>query len=553
MILGGLRFNQQHAFEDLIDLSRPPMTASSARTFFSRLSGAASAIICCAFSVFVLLLCVVAGVHYKSLVEDDFYRQTENVAQLLMTDFDSDVAIADAILSRVAAEIPQDAITRGDERELHRFLAGYMPQPSMVGPAILDRNGTLIASASTDAVPHVSLRDRNTFRIHAESPNQNTLYIGTPMRGLLVDEPIIQFSRPLRDETGAFHGVVTISYRLSHFVRLYEKLKLSSRGFAGLAGKDGVVRIRSFNGSIGYGDEVPRVAVAYSRVVAGESMGTFHARTGPDDVARIGTFVTSQTTPFYVTVAYDEDYLRARYAGFLYVLALCWLALTGGIVAAAYFLKRLATVKRQAQLEIVNTAIAERQNISADMHDSIGASLAALLASLTTGTMKAADIRTKVGEVLLELRLLVDSSERVDGDIGLLLSNVRHRMGGGIELAGIAFDWEVDDLRPVEQLTVQDALAIKLVLMEALSNVLHHSKATRAKLAARYDANGSAIVIVVSDDGRGFDKSTVTAGQGLSNMRKRAAGISTGAMISIDSAPGRGTTVRLAVTVPRPA
>lgn len=527
------------------------MSPRKARILSGRLSSASSAIICGTFSAFVLLLCVAAGVHFKSLIEQEFYRQTETVAQVLLADFEDDVGAADAILTRVAADIPKDAVSHANEPALHRLLAGYTPQPSMVGPAILDRNGTLIASASTDKVPPMSLKDRNTFRIHADSPNENILYIGTPMRGAMVDEWIIQFSRPLRDETGAFYGVVIISYRLSHFVRLYEKLKLSDRGFAALTGKDGVVRIRTFNGDIGHGDEVPRVAVAYSRVVAGENMGTFYTRTGPDDVLRIGTFVASPITPFYVTVAYDDDYLRARYIGFLYALALCWLALTVGIVAAAYFIQRLETVKRQAQLEIVNSAIVERQNISADMHDSIGASLAALLASLATGNVQAADVRRKVGEVLMELRFLVDSSEPIDGDIGLLLGNVRHRMGSGIELAGITFDWQVGDLPPIEGLTARDTLAVKLVLMEAFSNVLHHSKATAAKLAARYDADASAIVISVSDNGRGFNEATTTAGRGLSNMRKRVATVSTGATIEIDSSPGQGTTVRMTLKVPR--
>jgi signal transduction histidine kinase len=36
-------------------------------------------------------------------------------------------------------------------------------------------------------------------------------------------------------------------------------------------------------------------------------------------------------------------------------------------------------------------------------------------------------------------------------------------------------------------------------------------------------------------------------------MRKRVASISTGATLAIDSSPGRGTTVRIELKVPRPA
>jgi signal transduction histidine kinase len=69
-------------------------------------------------------------------------------------------------------------------------------------------------------------------------------------------------------------------------------------------------------------------------------------------------------------------------------------------------------------------------------------------------------------------------------------------------------------------------------------------------LTAKYDQQASAIFISVQDDGCGFDPVDAGAGRGLSNMRKRIAGISTGGAIFIASSPGRGTTVRLELKVP---
>jgi signal transduction histidine kinase len=152
----------------------------------------------------------------------------------------------------------------------------------------------------------------------------------------------------------------------------------------------------------------------------------------------------------------------------------------------------------------------------------------------------------------MELRFLADSTETED-DINLLLSNVRHRMGSSIELVGIDLRWQAGELPNVPGLTPRDALAIKLILMEALSNVLHHSKAKIATVSARYDEQASVISISIADDGRGFDPSSSPGGRGLSNMRRRGAGISTGATIAIDSSPGRGTTVRIELKGPRPA
>jgi signal transduction histidine kinase len=221
------------------------------------------------------------------------------------------------------------------------------------------------------------------------------------------------------------------------------------------------------------------------------------------------------------------------------------------MIAATTFVHRLEKLNQQTQLEIINSAVAERQKISGDMHDSIGASLAALLAYFTTENVNIADVKRRIGEVLMELRFLVDSAETDDdGDINLLLSNVRHRMGSGIELAGIDLHWQAVKLPEIRGLTARDALAIKLILMETLSNVLHHSKASTATLTAGYDPQASAMLISVADDGCGFDPADAGAGRGLSNMRRRTRGISTGGAIFIDSLPRRGTTVRLELRVP---
>jgi two-component sensor histidine kinase len=517
------------------------------RNNFGPLSKISMILVCAGFSAIVLALCVVSGAHFKRGIEQEAYRETENTAQILLAAFDEDAANADAILRRLAIQIREQDLTATPEPQLHRMLAQYALQPMMIGPAVFDREGMLIANALSETAPKVSLADRNIFRWQAEHPNESQLYISAPTLGSVTNEWSIQFSRP----TGSFAGIVLLSYRLSHFIELYEKLKLSDRGLAGLTGKDGVVRIRTLNGVIGYGSTMPRMPLVYNRILAGETNGTFYGRGGPDGATRIGSFVMSQSTPFYVTVGYDEEYLKSRYMGFFYVLGLCWLVLTAAMIAATAFIRNLEKISQRTRLEVINSAVEERQKISADMHDSIGASLATLLASMTTENIGMADIKRRVGEILMELRFLVDSAEPDGGDLNAILSNVRHRMGGGIELAGITLRWQAGTLPEIPGLTARDALTIKLILMEALSNVLHHSKAKTAAVTARYDAQASAVFIAVEDDGVGFIAANATAaGRGISNMRKRTASISTGGRIAIDSSPRGGSRISLELTVP---
>ena len=47
----------------------------------------------------------------------------------------------------------------------------------------------------------------------------------------------------------------------------------------------------------------------------------------------------------------------------------------------------------------------------------------------------------------------------------------------------------------------------------------------------------------INDNGVGFDESTVRAGNGLKNLRRRAADL--GALLQIEGRPGRGTSITL--------
>jgi signal transduction histidine kinase len=514
-----------------------------------RFSRSSMLLVCAGFSALVLGLCVLAGEEFKDRAERDLYRDTGNIAQMLMGSFEEAAANLDAVLGQLTEQMRGVDISGANEATLRQLLTRYALRETVIGPAIIDRDGTLVASARVSPVPKISLKDRNIFRVHAENPNDNGVYISVPTRGDLTNEWSIQFSRPLRDGDGAFNGVVVASYRLSHFNDVYEKLKLSDHGIASLTGKDGLVRIRSLSGAIGYGAAIPRMARVYERVLAGEKRGTFFGVSSADNIARIGTFVVSETTPFYVVVGYEDEYLRNQYIGIYWILALCWFVLTAAMVASVLVIQRLENASQLTRLEVVKSAMEERQKISADMHDSIGASLSTLLAHFSSDTMNLADVKRRIGEILMELRLLVDSAEPVDGDLNLIIGNVRHRMAAAIELAGIEFHWRVQELPAIATLSSRDALSMKLILMEALSNVLHHSGARKVTLSASYDEAASSVIIAVADDGHGFDINA-KAGRGIFNMNMRVRKLSTGGTLAVEASPGKGTMVRIELRVP---
>jgi signal transduction histidine kinase len=79
---------------------------------------------------------------------------------------------------------------------------------------------------------------------------------------------------------------------------------------------------------------------------------------------------------------------------------------------------------------------------------------------------------------------------------------------------------------------------------EGLTNVRKHAGARSARVVLRYGEDGT-VRLDVCDDGRGAARLDEAAGFGLLGVRERAALL--GGTVEIDSSPGTGTTVRMAV------
>jgi signal transduction histidine kinase len=88
--------------------------------------------------------------------------------------------------------------------------------------------------------------------------------------------------------------------------------------------------------------------------------------------------------------------------------------------------------------------------------------------------------------------------------------------------------------------------AVLRVAQEALHNALRHSGGDHVDVSL--DRRGAGAVLRVSDDGDGFDPRAVRrAGRhlGLVSMRDRASGV--GGRLTVESAPGKGTTIEMEV------
>lgn len=227
---------------------------------------------------------------------------------------------------------------------------------------------------------------------------------------------------------------------------------------------------------------------------------------------------------------------------------------------------RVALERSEEQLHVLTGRILtaqeeERRRIARDLHDDVNQRLALLLLELQEVDRHIAgapdDAHIGVRHVLRGLEELSDDVRymayrfhpSILDDLGLkaalqrLLDDFSSRTGVKILFVHQPFDHQLDKAA---------ATALYRVVQESLSNIARHAKATRVEVEVTVEDEG--VVVVVRDDGQGFDQLLVNKGEGglgLLNMRERL--LSVQGTCEIESIPGKGTTVSMYVPLVRVA
>jgi signal transduction histidine kinase len=219
---------------------------------------------------------------------------------------------------------------------------------------------------------------------------------------------------------------------------------------------------------------------------------------------------------------------------------------------AAIALVNARLYERSRELSVIE----ERGRLARELHDAVSQRLfsiraharaASVLVSQDDVSRAAAEITaiTELGaQAHAELRAVIDglAPPELDG----LASSVRRYAAMASRAHGIPVRVSADDVTGLEP--AAEAAAFR-VAQEALHNALRHSGATEIRVSLTRTPRR--VVLVVADDGTGFDPDLVAAvrgvggGLGLASMRERAA--SAGGTLRVRSAPGSGTEIRLAV------
>jgi len=225
----------------------------------------------------------------------------------------------------------------------------------------------------------------------------------------------------------------------------------------------------------------------------------------------------------------------------------------------------LTAALQQARLELVTTREEERRRLRRDLHDGLGATLAAL--NLEAGAVRRwirrdpdkaeaqvdefrADIRAAIDDIrklVYELRPpTLDQLGLVAAVQAQAAQCSRPAESDADDFSAPQLKIDVDAPEEFSPLPAAVEVAAFRITQEALTNVVHHAQARRCLVRL---AMGRELTVEIRDDGVGLTPDYANnGGLGLLSMRERA--VELGGTFQIGPAPEGGT--RILATIPLP-
>lgn len=188
-------------------------------------------------------------------------------------------------------------------------------------------------------------------------------------------------------------------------------------------------------------------------------------------------------------------------------------------IEAAAMLTRMHGVVRESHLAYERGVNVERDRISRDVHDNIGAQLLSALHA-AEGARKDGLLR----DTLTDLRQIISDGFRTNYKLSDTTADVRAEMADRLEVHDIALNWpaaSLEDLATVAETQVPFLMVntLRSLTREVTSNIIKHASAT--EVTVNLTLSEDMLHLEFLDNGTGFETVDVQRGSGLDNMEER--------------------------------
>jgi signal transduction histidine kinase/streptogramin lyase len=220
-------------------------------------------------------------------------------------------------------------------------------------------------------------------------------------------------------------------------------------------------------------------------------------------------------------------------------------------------LERAKAVQEAFSQQLIASQESERKRIAAELHDSLGQHLLIIknwavlglkgLGAASSPKEPLTEISTTASQAIDEVREISYNLRPYQLEKLGLTTAIRDLADQVASSSTIRFAVEADDVDDAFPKDVE--ISIYRIVQEGLNNVVRHSQATEARVAVT--RRGEVVKVMLQDNGRGFTPPDSRApepgrkGFGLLGISERARMM--GGQVTIQSAPGAGTTITISL------
>jgi ligand-binding sensor domain-containing protein/two-component sensor histidine kinase len=220
------------------------------------------------------------------------------------------------------------------------------------------------------------------------------------------------------------------------------------------------------------------------------------------------------------------------------------------IVALLIYFFHSLRVKRLLAVEQL------RNRVARDLHDDMGSTLSTIniLSSMAKSRIGSDPVRTTeyLGKISDNSQRMMDAMDDIvwsikpsNDNMQKIAARMREFATNVLEAKEIELDFRVDEAVFDVTLDMEARRDFFLVFKEAINNTAKYSKASM--VVVRVGLRNKRLVLLVEDNGIGFDPELADSGNGLGNMRKRADALH--GRLQFISKPGEGAHVTLNIPV----
>lgn len=341
---------------------------------------------------------------------------------------------------------------------------------------------------------------------------------------------VVPIREGAQDIRGAVVGIISVSRDHARSTDFYQGLKRF------LFRANEIIYLTDGGGRIIYHPDTWQIGASRT-LITGRGRGV-------DGVERFVSMASVPGTNWYLVI--EEEWATLIAASLPYRRLLLTLLALALLLSAAVVWIALKNVQLYARAE-AEAATAERSRLARDMHDAVSQTLFAV--HMIAGTLprlwerhpdearrQLDQLQTLTRGAQSEMRMLLLELRPEALEVTTLPDLIEHLIRGTASRTPAAFTIDVDGGC---NLPYEVKIALYRIAQEALHNVVRHAGAQEIIVRLRCT---DGVTLLIRDDGCGFDPASVSSDHlGQRTMRERAEAV--GARLTVESAPGQGTTL----------